>query len=67
MPPPFSGPDDAELLDWCDKLVETCRRTGMKYMLGETTYYRPNAMFWRRKAREGAFGDFIYAELPCSK
>ncbi len=55
-------PDDQEILDWCDKLVDTCCRTGMKYMLGETTYYRPQAMFCRRKAREGAFGDFVYAE-----
>jgi hypothetical protein len=31
-------------------------------MLGETTYYRPQAMFCRRKAAEGAFGDFVYAE-----
>jgi len=55
-------PDADEILDWCDKLVETCRRTGMHYMLGETTYYRPEAMFCRRKASESAFGDFIYAE-----
>jgi len=31
-------------------------------MLGETTYYHADAMFCRRKAREGAFGDFVYAE-----
>ena len=60
--PIISIPDDQETLDWCDRLVNTCRRTGMHYMLGETTYYRPEAMFCRRKAREGAFGDFIYAE-----
>jgi len=60
--PIISVPDGDEILDWCDKLVRTCRRTGMHYMLGETTYYRPEAMFCRRKARDGAFGDFIYAE-----
>lgn len=55
-------PDDDEILDWCDKLVETCQRTGMRYMLGETTYYHSQTMFCRRKANEGAFGDFVYAE-----
>jgi hypothetical protein len=31
-------------------------------MLGETTFYRPQTMYCRRRAREGAFGDFIYGE-----
>jgi len=55
-------PDGDEILDWCDKLVEASLRTGLFYMLGETTYYRPEAMFCRRKAAEGAFGSFVYAE-----
>jgi predicted dehydrogenase len=60
--PVISIPDGDETLEWCDRLVETCRRTGMHYMLGETTYYRAQAMYCRRRAREGAFGDFVYAE-----
>lgn len=60
--PIISVPSDDEILNWCDKLIATCQRTGMRYMLGETTYYRPPAMFCRRKAAEGAFGDFVYAE-----
>ncbi len=60
--PIISIPDGHEILDWCDRLVETCRSTGMRYMLGETTCYRPQAMFCRRKAAEGAFGDFVYCE-----
>lgn len=60
--PIMSVPDGDEILDWCDKLVETCEKTGMHYMLGETTYYHSQAMFCRRKAAEGAFGDFVYAE-----
>jgi predicted dehydrogenase len=55
-------PDGDEILDWCDRLVETARRTGMRYMLGETTCYRPETMFCRRKAAEGAFGDFVHAD-----
>ncbi len=60
--PIISLPDGDEILDWCDKLVETVRRTGRHYMLGETTYYRPQTMYCRRQARAGAFGDFVYAE-----
>lgn len=60
--PIISIPDGDEILDWCDKLVNTCRKTGMHYMLGETTYFRPEAMFCRRMAREGAFGKFVYSE-----
>jgi len=60
--PIVSLPDGDEILEWCDRLVQTCQRTGMHYMLGETTYYRPQAMYCRRRAREGAFGDFVYAE-----
>ena len=60
--PVVSLPDGDEILDWCDRLVETCRRTGMHYMLGETTFYRPQAMYCRRQTAEGAFGHFVYAE-----
>ncbi len=60
--PIISIPDDTEILDWCDKLVATVRRTGQRYMLGETTYYHPQSMYCRRRTREGAFGDFVYAE-----
>lgn len=60
--PVFMVPDGDEILEWCDRLVQTCTKTGMLYMLGETTFYRPHAMFCRRKAAEGAFGDFVYAE-----
>ena len=42
--------------------ARACRSTGMHYMLGETTYYRPQTMFCMRKAAEGAFGDYVYAE-----
>jgi predicted dehydrogenase len=60
--PIISIPNDEETLDWCDKLVNTCRKTGLSYMLGETTYFHAQSMFCRRKAAEGAFGNFIYAE-----
>jgi predicted dehydrogenase len=60
--PVVSVPDADEILDACDRLVRTVEETGRHYMLGETTYYRPQAMVCRRRAAEGAFGDFVYAE-----
>jgi predicted dehydrogenase len=55
-------PDGDEVLEWCDRLVETTRRTGLHYMLGETTYYYDGAMYCRQRAREGAFGAFVHSE-----
>ncbi len=55
-------PDGDEILDWCARLVETVERTGQLYMLGETTYYRPETIYCRRRAAEGDFGSFVYSE-----
>ena len=60
--PVISLPDGDEILEWCAKIIETCETTGQLYMLGETTVFRPQAMFCRKKARAGSFGDFMYAE-----
>ena len=60
--PVLSVPDGDEILEWCDRLVKTVEKTGLHYMYGETTFYRPQAMYCRRRAAEGAFGDFVYAE-----
>ena len=47
-------------LDECEQLVRTVERTGMIYMNGETSYFRPEAAFCRQKASEGAFGEFVH-------
>lgn len=60
--PVISLPDVQEVLEWCDRLVAACQRSGRHYMLGETTIYRPQTMFCRRQAAAGAFGSFVYAE-----
>lgn len=60
--PVISLPDGDEILDWCDRLVETLRRTGQLYILGETTVYRPQTLYCRRRAAVGDFGDFVYSE-----
>jgi len=60
--PIVSLPDGDEILEWCNRLVETVQQTGQHYMLGETTCYRPQTMYCRRQAAAGAFGNFVYAE-----
>jgi len=49
-----------EILEWCDKVVDCCKRTGMHYMMGETTYFRPETVMLRKRAAE--LGQFVYLE-----
>lgn len=51
-----------EILEDCRKLIDTVLRTGKHYFLGETSMFRPESMFCQRKAREGEFGAFVYAQ-----
>ena len=44
------------------ELVNTVRATGKIYMMGETSYYYPNAIYCREQYRKGAFGRVVYAE-----
>jgi predicted dehydrogenase len=44
------------------ELVRTVERTGLTYMLGETSYYYPSNVFCREKFRRGEFGRFVYGE-----
>lgn len=60
--PLISMASGSEMLEWCDKVVETSKRTGMHYFLAETSFYYPAAMYCRQQARKGAFGEFVYAE-----
>jgi len=60
--PIISLPDSDEILEWCDRLVRAVKRTGLHYMLGETTVYRPITMYCKRRAAEGAFGAYVFAE-----
>jgi len=48
--------------DELDELVKTVERTGLTYALGETSFYRPQAIWCRRTFAEGAFGRFVYGE-----
>lgn len=43
-------------------LIGTVRRTGMKYMMAETSYYRPEIITCREWSAEKKFGTIIYSE-----
>jgi predicted dehydrogenase len=43
-------------------IIEAVERTGLTYMMGETSYYNPATVFARKKHAEGAFGRVFYAE-----
>ena len=45
-----------------EQLLETVQRTGLKYMMAETSFYRPEIITCREWAREGKFGTIFYAE-----
>jgi len=45
-----------------DELVKTVEETGLTYAFGETSFYRPQTIWCRKKYAEGAFGRFVYAE-----
>jgi len=43
-------------------LVDAVKSSGKIYMMGETSYYYPGAIYCREKFRAGAFGRVVYAE-----
>jgi predicted dehydrogenase len=45
-----------------EEILETVKRTGMRYMMAETSYYRPEVISCRDWAREGLFGTIFYSE-----
>ncbi|MBI4877710.1 MAG: Gfo/Idh/MocA family oxidoreductase [Acidobacteria bacterium] len=49
-------------LEELERLLETVQRTGLKYMMAETSYYRPEVMTSMEWARQGRFGAIFYSE-----
>ena len=43
-------------------IIEAVRETGLTYMMGETSYYNPAAVYARDQVAKGAFGRLFYAE-----
>ncbi|HPD13746.1 MAG TPA: Gfo/Idh/MocA family oxidoreductase [Planctomycetota bacterium] len=50
-------------LDEAAALKETKERTGLKYMMAETSYYRAPCIFARELYAAGKFGRFLYSEV----
>ena len=44
------------------EIVKLVEETKLVYMMGETCYYYPAAIYCREKYKEGAFGKFVYGE-----
>jgi len=44
------------------QLVRTVNESGRIYMLGETSYYYPSAIYCRERHAKGDFGHLVYAE-----
>jgi predicted dehydrogenase len=45
-----------------EQILETVKRTGMKYMMAETSYYRPEIVTCREWSAQGKFGTIFYSE-----
>jgi predicted dehydrogenase len=49
-------------LEQAEKLKALKERTGLRYMMAESSYYRAAAIYARSLVREGAFGNIFYTE-----
>jgi predicted dehydrogenase len=58
----YSAVPAAITLEEMALLVETVERTGLIYMMGETSFYYPAAIYCRQRYRAGDFGRFVYGE-----
>jgi predicted dehydrogenase len=52
----------AQTLAELEELLQLVRETGLTYMIGETSYYYPVALYCRERFRAGHFGAFVYGE-----
>jgi predicted dehydrogenase len=50
-------------LDEAQQLRETKERTGLRYMMAETSYYRPETIAARDLYGQGKFGELFYSEV----
>ena len=56
----YSAVPMASTVEDCEEIVNEVKKSGLIYMMGETCYYYPCAMFCREAYAEGKFGKFIY-------
>lgn len=58
----YSAVPIASTIDDVKEILRIVEEKRLIYMMGETCYYYPAAMFCRQKYKEGGFGKFVYAE-----
>ena len=56
----YSAVPMASTVEECQEIVALVKEKKLIYMMGETCYYYPCAMFCREAYAEGKFGDFTY-------
>jgi len=49
-------------IEQAEQLLEAVQQTGLKYMMAETSCYRPDCYAMRRIYRAGGFGRLVYSE-----
>jgi predicted dehydrogenase len=50
-------------LEEAEKLKSLKEKTGLRYMMAETSYYRPGCIYARSLYQKGGFGELFYSEL----
>lgn len=58
----YSAVPPAITMNELSDLVRAVEETGLIYMLGETSYYHPSAVYCRKRYAQGDFGQVVYAE-----
>lgn len=58
----YSAVPAAVTLEEMEQLIEVVKRTGLTYMLGETSYYYPSTIYCRERFKKGDMGRFVYGE-----
>lgn len=56
----FSAVPMASTVKECEEIIELVKKTGLIYMMAETCYYYPCAMYCREAYEQGKFGKFVY-------
>lgn len=49
-------------IEQIEEVLAAVKRTGLKYMMAETSYYRPEVITCREWAKEGRFGTIFHSE-----
>ena len=58
----YSAVPSAITMEEITDLVKAVNETGKIYMIGETSYYYPCALYCRERLRKGDFGHIVYGE-----